>query len=831
MPTIRGERSPAAQSNLLRSTAPAATATVLVIGVLAVYVGALVATGSDWRSVLSWLLAVVVGVVAPGFVLVRAVRPARAPLVEDLSWGGAVGLAVALAGWLVDRLLPWSPGPLLFGPFLIALVLMVPRTRVRALAKPAPGWGTGPAVALGVTHLVAVGWMLSTALRGLPPRPSSAGTEFIPDMLYQVALTGELGHAVAPTYPMVAGQPLSYHWFVYAIQAHLLQVPGTETFDAVLRLMPVTLVAMLISIGAVVARQVAGKVAAGPVAAALLVVVGNSLPVRWVVPNGIPTRWAADGGALEAITVYWQDSPPQSLSWVVGIAVFGVAVAFVRRSSDDATAPRLLLVPLLVVCVGAKSSQLPVLVCGFLLALGVALVAREMAQVKRLLLVLGAAGVVTLLAARTIYVNGSYGLTLRPGERLDIVGTQLFVGVVQRPPDVYLGPFTAPTSALVTAAIVYLLPIIPRLLGLGLLARRRVRDPATWISVGTLVGGITASMAFRHPASSEVFFLVSALPVAMVGSAAGFVVGLEPHWRRLAGRGLPAMLALGGSAFGFAVALVVARAHPLESPRARWVAEGFAGRVVSVRLRAQELAWLLPHAELWGVACAALVVVAVVLALVTAVRRRGRWRRIWSVSLVLATTCALGTGLPATWLHLHRADGITERQAAEAASARAVAAGNTVVTPDLFAAGEYVRNHSEPSDVVATNRICTRPTRLRADRLCDAREFAIPALTGRRTDVSGWAYSDRAVSHAFTLARSYVFQPFWDPTRLDQEQAAITEPTESLLDTLWSERGVRWIIADRRVGPVAEKELDQLADRRFTAPEVDVWQLRAPRRR
>ena len=68
-------------------------------------------------------------------------------------------------------------------------------------------------------------------------------------------MTGELQHSIVPTYPMVSGQPLSYHWFIYAIQAHLIASPGVNRIDAVFRLMPCLLVPVLISLAAVVARH------------------------------------------------------------------------------------------------------------------------------------------------------------------------------------------------------------------------------------------------------------------------------------------------------------------------------------------------------------------------------------------------------------------------------------------------------------------------------------------------------------------------------------------------------------------------------------------------
>ena len=525
------------------------------------------------------------------------------------------------------------------------------------LAAPTPGWGAAPALLLTAAQLVALAWMSSTALAGLRPRPAPGGTTYIPDMLFQQAMTGELAHALRPTYPMVAGEPLSYHWFVYAIQAHLLGEPGLPTADVVLRLVPSALLPALLALGATVARRLSGRVAAGPVAALLLAVVGSSLPTRWVVPNGIPTRWNADGGSLEALTVYWQDSPPQALAWVAGVAGLGLTVAVIRRASDDAAMPVRLLAPFLVLCVGARSSQLPVLLGG----VGVALVAmawqRQWARARRagVVLVLGVA--VGVGAAATLYAAGGYGLVVRPGGRLALVLGQLMPGLLRRTAPGVLAPLEAPGVALLAAAVVYLLPLVPRLVGLPLALWHRPRDPAGWVALGTLATGAAATFTFLHPASSEVSFLVSAYPLALVGSAAGLVVGLEGAWRAAVGRRRRAgpVLALAAVA-GLGWAHIVATSYPLASPLARWRQElGRAPDAGDVGVAGQVQAWLAPQVLLWGGVAVILLISALVLVAAPRVLRR---RPLPPAALpAVLVLVVLGTGLQGTWLHVHRGDG------------------------------------------------------------------------------------------------------------------------------------------------------------------------------
>jgi hypothetical protein len=808
-----------------------AAGTVLLV--LIAYVVALVGTGSPLGGVLAWLLSVSVGLILPGFAVVRAVRSAPAALVEDLSWGAAAGLVVTLLGWFVDRVLPWSPGSLMWGVAVTAVLVAVPVTRVRVLARPAAGWGLPATVGLAVSHLVALAWMLSTALRALPPRPGPSGYDYIHDVVFELAMTGELQHSLVPTYPMVAGQPLSYHWFIYAVQAHLIASPGVDRIDAVFRLMPTLLVPILISLVAVVARQLAGRVAAGVLAAALIGVVGNSLPTRWVVPNSIPTRWNADGGSLETLTVYWQDSPPQALGWAAGVACLGLAVAFIRRAPEDRIAPSWLLVPFLVLAAGAKSSELPVLGTGVGLAVFVALVSRNWVQARRAAVVLVGSVAVFGFALVTIYAAGNYGLILRPWGRLVIVVSSLTVGVTVNHPGVGVPTVTAPATAMAVAAIVYLLPDLPRVIGLAFLAKVRFAEPALWIPLGTLVGGLGATLLLRHPSDAEVFFFVSAYPIALVGSAAGFVVGLEPAWRRLSGWPRPAVAALvAGAAFaGFSVAALVAYRHPLASPRAAWLAKAASRPRKENRLpvseRRQLWTWLEPHVQLWAGVALLMAILAVVTTVWHILRRPAPRLLPWAVVAVGLVAAVLGTGAFGTWLHVHRGDGEGERQAALASSAAAQRGGGLLTTPDLVKAGELVRRDSKSNDVVATNRYCLSID-LSPAVACTAEDFTIAAFTGRRVDVSGWAYSTAALKNAWASGIPFSRSPFWDPARLRQENLAFTAPSASRLAQLWRVRGVRWLVADTRAGPVDVSSLDRLADRRFTGTEIVVWRLRPP---
>ena len=160
--------------------------------VVAAHVGVLVATGSRPASVLLWLVVVVVGVLAPGVAWsVRACRPVPSPwsrtcpgaLPPACWWPSPGGWRTAAARGRPGR---WSGG-CWWWQFSCCL-----RGPVGGCSPRRPRGGGRSALLLTAAQLVALAWMSSTALAGLRPRPAPAGTTYIPDMLFQQAMTGEL---------------------------------------------------------------------------------------------------------------------------------------------------------------------------------------------------------------------------------------------------------------------------------------------------------------------------------------------------------------------------------------------------------------------------------------------------------------------------------------------------------------------------------------------------------------------------------------------------------------------------------------------------------------
>jgi hypothetical protein len=129
-------------------------------------------------------------------------------------------------------------------------------------------------------------------------------------------------------------------------------------------------------------------------------------------------------------------------------------------------------------------------------------------------------------------------------------------------------------------------------------------------------------------------------------------------------------------------------------------------------------------------------------------------------------------------------------------------------------AARWLRDHSAPTDVVATNAHCINaPT----DGYCDPRSFWLSAYAERRVLVEGWAFAPR-VSQSGSWA-------FWDPDLLARNDALFTAPTPAALAAIRADDGVRWLVADRQVA-AESPDLATLADLRYSNDRMAVYELR-----
>jgi hypothetical protein len=297
-----------------------------------------------------------------------------------------------------------------------------------------------------------------------------------------------------------------------------------------------------------------------------------------------------------------------------------------------------------------------------------------------------------------------------------------------------------------------------------------------------LLGGALAGPAIYlligHPGSSNQYFVRSAFAFGVMLSAWGFCEVVE---RARLHRGAFIALAVGGAAFSLSLILVQLRYGPAR----------FTVPPVSAPL----------HALLgWATALAALAAVAGVLWLLLS----ARWPAMHRRGGVVLLTGVLLAGVP----------GLVMDAQANRASPNGGAYVNVPVPRFRLAAALYVREHSQPDDVVATNGHC----RTIVDGWCDSRQFWLSAYTERSVLIEGWAFSPRAVSLGLTP-----FGKFWDHGLFDLNEAAFYEPTMETLSAL-RDRKVRWLVVDRSAGAESPR-LAALADLRWENGRMAVYDL------
>jgi hypothetical protein len=130
-------------------------------------------------------------------------------------------------------------------------------------------------------------------------------------------------------------------------------------------------------------------------------------------------------------------------------------------------------------------------------------------------------------------------------------------------------------------------------------------------------------------------------------------------------------------------------------------------------------------------------------------------------------------------------------------------------------AARWVRDHSRPDDVVATNDHCLP---WGPQYACDPRVFWLSAYSERSVLVEGWGFAPRSQKPGTPPG-------FWNPAVLALGDRAISDPTAEILHELYGRHGVRFLVVDRSVS-AESPELRRLADERFDNGAVAVYQVR-----
>jgi hypothetical protein len=132
-------------------------------------------------------------------------------------------------------------------------------------------------------------------------------------------------------------------------------------------------------------------------------------------------------------------------------------------------------------------------------------------------------------------------------------------------------------------------------------------------------------------------------------------------------------------------------------------------------------------------------------------------------------------------------------------------------------AGRWLRDHSDPNDLIATNAHCYSVSP------CDNRHFSISAYTERRVLVEGWGYTARSIAESVHEGIDFANVGYDKPDLLAANDAAFTRPSAATVDNLRDRYGVRWLVVEQRTGSAVD--LSPFATLRWRSAHYAIYEL------
>ena len=500
-----------------------------------------------------------------------------------------------------------------------------------------------------------------------------------PDASFQLALTGELRHHAPPMVPWVAGEPLHYHWLTYAHTASATWLTGIEPVVVLGRLAPLLMMFVVVLATALIASRWSNRAIAGPLAAALLVLVHS------------PAFAAAETDHFQRQEFTSQaifGSPTMTFGLALSCGMLFLTLEVLRGQHTRTTWPMLVL--LLAATSGAKATFAPMTAAGALAVVAVGFLTRLSAP--------SPPPVARRLGGQ---LDGLPVWLLRRGGHRLHGSARGEPWSSPPPPSVPQRPQQRHSRGMALAGTILLLWTV-RMAGMvGLLPDGGWREPTTVFLWAFTMSGLGAALLLDLGLASQQWFVTSAQVTMAVGAAWGLLRLIPPgSARELVPVALTAaLLAAAGMAVGWSMSSD--RVPPLGDALPR----------------------LWTYAAPFLVTVAALGALAVLFAVLPS-RQPG-----WRVGLVFLCAGLTGLGMfRTTQLVLSMAQMPWERSALPTAA-------STTIGPGGVAAARWLREHSSPDDLVATNGHTLTPD---SDLQL---AFWLAGHSERRVLVESWGYT------------------------------------------------------------------------------------------
>jgi hypothetical protein len=721
------------------------------------------------------------GVTLPGTLWWRFFHRGKGSFVGDVAAGLALGYIGEVFTYIVARLLGLPLLVLIWPLGTAAVFAAVPALRrywrtASDAERPPLLWRWSMTVLAGLTLFWSVKFYRIYGLRF--PYNSTPDT----DSTFHLALVGEAKHHMPMIVPWLTGEPLWYHWFVYPEMAATSWVTGIEPNVLLLRLSILPMLMAFAVLVGLLARKLTGAWWTGIAGSALTLLVLSPHPYQWWVNifyRNLAFSGLDDGSSLR-LTVW--SGPTQTFGALLFVPLMLVLVDLLRERRN----PRgwLLFTLLLAGVMGGKATFLPLLFCGLLLVFGADLVFRRSVN-RGALLALGITLCGLVFSQVVLFGGTSQGTEFKPLTDMATGGLGITTGYAT-------GSATGDgTKRLLVLAALTFFCWICIWGGLAGLLRRRLPAPEITVMLGIGISGIGATLLTGQSGDSQRFFIEAARPYLSVAAVAG-LFALLPAGRMTMRRALPL---LGALVLGVVVIQVIQFAGQDTQPTV-----GSTGSY-----RNLTIAIVAPYAVL--ALFAGLFLAGLLLA-----RRRRPALRGTVLALVVALLAGYGLNTSVQNFYLILQD---SRQTGW----RNVIRKPVLISPGTEQAGRWLRDHSSPDDLVATNAHC-----LMWEDRCSDLHFSMTAYSERRMLLEGWGFTTTAHQQAAKLDTWVGYIPYWKSQILADNDAVFNTPSAQTVGLLRDHYGVRWLFVDETQGTVSPR-LSTFATERYRSGACVVYEL------